>query len=732
MITCAHQMLIVMLTNTFQAVDVLQKDPMEIQVSIVKIYHHRFMTNQNVDTDGDCPSQRACINETCVNPCHVLDPCDPSADCKVVDSLPVRTMICICIEGYIMGENDVCQIIPLDITPQCRSDSECGVEKACINRMCKDPCDCGSNAECDVINHRSVCTCQVGFQGNPDIGCFPVGCAINNDCEDDKACYEGVCANPCLVGNPCASNAECYAEQHQAKCRCPSGLKGDGYTQCLVIGCRANSNCPPDRACINNQCKDPCLENPCAPTSECLALNNQAMCRCPPGTYGNPQVRCDPVPEVECYRDEDCPGQHACLNEVCVNPCEKLEPCDDTAICKVIDTLPLRTMLCVCPDGTVIKENGKCDVLPPIKPICAAHEECPSDEACVNGFCKDPCQCGTNADCDIVDHHAVCTCKPGFEGDPEIVCHEIGCYGNDDCATTHACINANCTPVCGPDNEPCGKEAICQGINHQPQCLCPPGLRGNPNTQCIAIGCASNDNCPDNLACVNERCEDPCGLNPCIDPARCNVENHIALCPCPPGFNGTLDKGCERIIIGCRADSECPPELACINGKCTDLCSLNPCGINAKCRTVDTLPLRMAACECLPGYQGDASEICYPVKACPIDKGYITNEEGECECPIEKGFYVDENGNCKLCPVEKGFVMTAEGTCICDPSKGFVITRTGECDCPLPLSRAEDGSCVLVEVTPLPPICTVNDDCPQDRMCENQNCVRPCGYDPLF
>lgn len=496
--------------------------------------------------DADCPSQTACINQTCVNPCLELNPCTDFSKCVVVDSLPVRTMVCICYEGYVMSEENVCELIDIDVILSCRSDSECQAKEACINRQCKDPCDCGPNAECNIVNHRSVCTCQPGYYGNPNDGCFPIGCTADNECDNDKACYEGVCVNPCLVENPCASNAECYPKNHKAKCRCPSGLQGDGYTQCLVIGCRANSNCPPDRACINSYCTDPCLDNLCAPQAECISLHNKAMCRCPPGTFGDPQIRCDPLPKADCHQDSDCPKEHACLNGTCEKLCTYLDPCDDSALCKALDTIPLRTMVCECPDGMIIQEDGSCATLPPIKPICAAHEECPSEKACINGFCKDPCQCGVNAKCEIVDHHAVCTCLPGFEGDPEVVCHELGCYGNDDCKTTHACINGKCAPVCGHNNEPCGEEAICQGIDHEPKCLCPPGLRGNPKTQCLAIGCISDDNCPANLACRNQRCEDPCKTDPCVDPAECFVKDHVPTCPCPPGYRGTTDKGCER------------------------------------------------------------------------------------------------------------------------------------------------------------------------------------------
>lgn len=64
--------------------------------------------------------------------------------------------------------------------------------------------------------------------------------------------------------------------------------------------------------------------------------------------------------------------------------------------------------------------------------------------------------------------------------------------------------------------------------------------------------------------------------------------------------------------MGCRSDGDCPSKTACINGECIDPCGLEPCGENAECRVVDTVPVRTVACECLPGYQGDALDKCIP------------------------------------------------------------------------------------------------------------------------
>lgn len=75
---------------------------------------------------------------------------------------------------------------------------------------------------------------------------------------------------------------------HHAVCQCSPGMSGDAQVACTVIGCRADSDCPSDRACINSQCVSPCTEdNPCKQPAECIVYNHKVDCSCPPGFIGD-------------------------------------------------------------------------------------------------------------------------------------------------------------------------------------------------------------------------------------------------------------------------------------------------------------------------------------------------------------------------------------------------------------------------------------------------------------
>lgn len=114
------------------------------------------------------------------------------------------------------------------------------------------------------------------------------------------------------------------------------------------------------------------------------------------------------------------------------------------------------------------------------------------------------------------------------------------CRSDSECPGTHACLNHNCVSVCLPALGECGKNAECYGINHEAICECPLGFTGNPRGLCApVVGCRKDTECPSDKACINERCESPCVANPCDNNSECRVFDHVVECECPPGFVGT-------------------------------------------------------------------------------------------------------------------------------------------------------------------------------------------------
>lgn len=120
----------------------------------------------------------------------------------------------------------------------CRTHSDCPSSLSCTNNQCIDPCNsgespCGINALCRVSNHRAVCLCPEGFQGEPIQECYQLECHLDEDCEPNKRCsVGGVCTNPCLVHGVCGFNAQCRVVNRQAQCSCPPGHFGNPKVNC--------------------------------------------------------------------------------------------------------------------------------------------------------------------------------------------------------------------------------------------------------------------------------------------------------------------------------------------------------------------------------------------------------------------------------------------------------------------------------------------------------------------
>lgn len=208
--------------------------------------------------------------------------------------------------------------------PECTIDSECSDDRSCINQRCQNPCvvanPCGTNADCRTFNHRPSCQCPAGWGGNPQIQCYKRKCSLkecrlatanatalsptvssaaecksDNDCLLDKACINNNCLNPCTHSSTrCGRGAECRVQLHLPQCYCPPGTQGDPFASCIAGVCQYNEDCADHEACdrLNRVCRPVCSEDTCAETAVCIGKKHQPKCTCPPGTSGNPYIEC--------------------------------------------------------------------------------------------------------------------------------------------------------------------------------------------------------------------------------------------------------------------------------------------------------------------------------------------------------------------------------------------------------------------------------------------------------
>lgn len=94
---------------------------------------------------------------------------------------------------------------------------------------------------------------------------------------------------PCRP-SPCGINAVCRERNNAGSCSCLPGYFGDPYSECRPE-CVNNNDCPKQKACFNNKCRDPCV-GLCGSNTECQVVNHTPYCSCVPGYTGNPSVAC--------------------------------------------------------------------------------------------------------------------------------------------------------------------------------------------------------------------------------------------------------------------------------------------------------------------------------------------------------------------------------------------------------------------------------------------------------
>ena len=92
-----------------------------------------------------------------------------------------------------------------------------------------NPSPCGPNSICNQRNGQAVCSCQDKYFGSPP-NCRPE-CLVNSECSQNRACYKNKCNDPCP--GTCGVGAQCRVINHNPLCSCPPGTAGDPFIRCF-------------------------------------------------------------------------------------------------------------------------------------------------------------------------------------------------------------------------------------------------------------------------------------------------------------------------------------------------------------------------------------------------------------------------------------------------------------------------------------------------------------------
>lgn len=198
-----------------------------------------------------------------------------------------------------------------------------------------------------------------------------------------------------------------------------------------------------------------------------------------------------------------------------------------------------------------------------------------------------PSPCGPNSICKVIGDAPSCACLPEFIGSPPYCRPE--CISNGECSSRLACIRQKCEDPCPGV---CGTNAQCHVISHAPVCVCQPGYVGDPFTGCYIDPIKERP-----VEYINPCMPSPCGIN-----AMCREQNGAASCSCLSDYIGNPYEGCRP---ECVLNSDCPPSRACIRNKCHDPCP-GTCAQNAFCQVINHIP----SCTCYPRYTGDPFRYC--------------------------------------------------------------------------------------------------------------------------
>jgi len=397
------------------------------------------------------------------------------------------------------------------------------------------------------------------------------------------------------------------------------------------------------------------------------------------------------------------------------DPCNPT-PCGPNTTCQ---KSPNGNAICRC----IARFIPKPDTITGCGPECVRDPDCDRGFVCENQRCvekPDPCNpspCGPRTTCMVNEYgNPICRCEAGLVPKPDTItgCGPE-CVRDPDCEYGFVCENQRCIEKPDPcDPSPCGPYTTCMVNNlGNPICRCEEGLVPKPDT-ITGCGpeCVRDPDCETGFVCENQRCiekPDPCDPSPCGPRTTCMVNNYgNPICRCEPGLVPKPDTitGCGP---ECIRDPDCESGFVCEDQRCVekpDPCDPSPCGPGTMCMVNS---YGNPICRCLGRLvpKPDTITGCGPecTRDSECDYGFVCEEQVCVEAPDP----------CNPNPCGPG----AECNPV-NPRGGGKATFI--CKCPAGSFGNPKVKCTQGE-------CEVNEECADDKACENYYCVNPCKQD---
>ncbi|XP_069354812.1 zonadhesin-like isoform X2 [Maniola hyperantus] len=413
-----------------------------------------------------------------------------------------------------------------------------------------------------------------------------------------------------------------------------------------------------------------------------------------------------------------CTAQQCGKNEIptsCIESVCELRNCGDIGkpySCMRLDKR-FCTDGCLCKEGYLRDENGKCIPIAHCPKLCGKNE---IPTSCVESVCelRNCSDIGKPYSCIRLDPRFCtngCLCKEGYLRDENGICVRISqcpkVCGENEIPTScfeGICERRNCSDL--------GKPVICVRPRFCTDgCLCEEGYLRDENGKCIPIA-----QCP-NIQCGVNEIFDVCP--PQCPGESCGVDPSVILClPNPQPGDPSCNPGCRCQDNYFRNDAGC-----CVT---RDQCTV--CGINevydtciAPCPPrrcdVDERVIRCAAppqpgdpncnagCRCADNFYRNDRNVCVPRNECPGEQPII--------CGPDEIYNSCINGGC-----DRKNCSQPENTCVPVGEEGC---RAG-CQCIDGLLRADDGTCIPADQCP--GVCGENEvptSC-FEGICERRSC----------